>query len=155
MLVYIIDAFNLIHKVPELKASGTPHRALIGYLRRRRLTGSSNNRVIIVFDGNMVSDIGRVESGFEIFFSGQGSADDIIKSKVSGIKGKSEVIVVSDDRQIRDSIRSQGARALHILEFVKSKTKKKKEPDTKDISYSLQQEITEELRKIWLSEHRE
>jgi|TARA_B100000315_G_C14543613_1_gene572141 predicted RNA-binding protein with PIN domain len=153
MLVYIIDGFNLIHKVPALKSALTPQRALIDYIRRRRLTGSKNNRVIIVFDGNMVSDIKRKESGFEVFFSGQGSADEIIKSKVSATKGKSEIIVVTDDRQIRDFILREGARALHVREFLKSKTKKKEDHHTKDISYSLQQEITEELRKTWLSEH--
>ena len=153
MLVYIIDGFNLIHKVPSLKASSFPQRALIDYISQNHLTGSRNNQVIIVFDGNMPDGVKRREAGFEIMFSGQASADDLITTKVSSLKPKSEVVVVSDDRQIKDFIKRQGARSCGVLDFIKKKQKPKSREKDKDISYSLQYEITQELRKSLLDKH--
>jgi predicted RNA-binding protein with PIN domain len=149
MLLYIIDGFNIVHKVPSLKNSFTPHRDLIHYIKRNRLTGSRNNKVIIVFDGRTVRDIR--ESEFEVVFSGDVSADEVIKNKVDKVRNKSEVIVVSDDREIREYVRKVRVSSVRVADFIKTKKRKFKKND-KEISYSLQREITEELKKIWLKE---
>ena len=150
MLRYIIDAFNLVHRVKSLKSSDTPHRDLIRYIRTNKLTGSKNNKVIVVFDGRINDDALREKGDFEVVFSGQISADEIIKKRVDKIKNKSETVVVSDDRQIRDITKRQGARSCRIADFLK--TKSKTQESEKEISYGLQHEITEELRRIWLKE---
>lgn len=153
MLVYIIDGFNLIHKVPKLKNSSFPQKALVDYIRLNNLTGSKNNQVIIVFDGYMPAGFITNEAGFKTLFGSGKSADELIKSKVSGIRQKSEVVVVSDDRQIKDFIRRLGARSLSTLDFIKRKTREKPGESEKDISYSLQYEITQALRKSLLDKH--
>ena len=89
MLRYIIDAFNLVHRVKSLKNSDTPHRDLIRYIRTNKLTGSKNNKVIVVFDGRINDDALREKGDFEVVFSGQISADEIIKKRVDKIKNKS------------------------------------------------------------------
>jgi len=155
MLVYIIDGFNLIHKVPKLKNSSFPQKALVDYIRLNKLTGSRNNQVVIVFDGYMPAGITAKEAGFKILFSAAKSADELIKSKVASTRQKSEVVVVSDDRQIKDFIKLQGARSLGTLDFIKKKPKKMPVEGDKDISYSLQYEITEDLRKSLLDKHSE
>jgi len=153
MLVYIIDAFNLVHRVKSLKSSDTPHRDLIRYIRTNKLTGSWSNKVIVVFDGRVNEDALRERGDFEVVFSGELSADEIIKKRVDRTKNRSETVVVSDDRQIRDITKRQGARSYRIDDFIK--TRKKEEKSEKEISYGLQHEITEELRKIWLKEEDE
>ena len=153
MLVYIIDGFNLVHRVKSLKNSTTPHRDLIRYIRTNKLTGSKNNKVIVVFDGRVNDDALREKGDFEVVFSGQISADEVIKKRLEKIKNKSETVVVSDDRQIREATKRQGARSYRIADF--TKTKKKSERSEKEISYGLQYEITEELRRIWLKEEDE
>ncbi|MFH1505080.1 MAG: NYN domain-containing protein [Candidatus Omnitrophota bacterium] len=150
MLVYIIDGFNLVHRIPAVKKSSQPRLDLIRYIKIKKLTGSSNNKVIIVFDGGFDSIAGQ-EAGYEIVFSGSRSADEVIMSRVEKMKNKSEIIVVTDDREIRDSIKSQGAKICRTADFINNKLKKIKEED-KDISYTLQNEITKEMRKIWLKE---
>ena len=150
MLVYIIDGFNLIHKVNSLKRSSRPHSDLIHFIKNKKLTGSRNNKVIIVFDGKPCHEAKMIAPEFEILFSHQIKADAIIKTKLARLNNKSEVIAVSDDREIKDAARKEGARVCRICDFIKAKTKVKEEIKGKDISYSLQQEITEELRKIWL-----
>ena len=149
MLVYIIDGFNLVHSIPDLKNSDNPHTDLIHYIKANRLTGSRNNKVVIAFDGGVNSE-SVLEREFEIIFSGRGSADDLIVERLKKIKNKSETIVVSNDRQIRDAVKRQGAKSLKVADFIK----KKKRPRSlsKEISYTLEHEITEEMRKIWLGD---
>jgi len=151
MLLYIIDGYNLTHKVKSLKNSSTPQADLIRYLAKNRLTGSKNNKVIIVFDGNLEPGLRQRLGFFQVFASGQNSADDLIKKKAELANNKSEVVVVTDDRALRDSVRRFGVKLCRIAEFISKKQKKTAQPE-KDISHSLQHEITEEMRKIWLNE---
>ena len=160
MLVYIIDAFNLAHKIPQLNNSSSIHTDLINYIHRYSLTGSKNNKAIIVFDGNFNPEV-KKESQFQVLFSSDKSADDIIKNIVYQIKttkkpcAASEAIVVTDDRSIRDYAKTNGVPCAHIKEFLKEDAVKNKNivgnGNEKEISYPLQQEITEEMRKIWLA----
>lgn len=151
MLVYIIDGYNLIHRVTSLKNSERPQAELIRYIEKNSLTGSKTNRVIIVFDGNLDPALTQQFRSFKIIGSGTLSADEVIKKKVAQAKNKSQIVVVSDDRDIRDSIRQLGAKPCHLVDFIKKKPKEIKE-EAKEISYTLQHEITEELRKIWLDD---
>ena len=153
MLVYIIDGYNLTHKVAALKKSDTPQSELVAYIQKNRLTGSRNNKVIIVFDGNLQPGLKSQHAGFcELISSGSSSnADGVIKKKVLTIKPRSEVVVVTDDREIVSAVKKSGARVLSVSAFIQKK-KLKLNPEAKDISYSLQHEITEEMRKIWLKD---
>ena len=150
MLVYIIDGFNVVHRIPTLKSSSNPWQDLISYIRQKKLTGSKNNRVCIVFDGNPCPDV-LGERQYQILFSCEREADDIIKERIQRAKNKRQLVVVSDDREIRDFAKRHDATSLRVMDFIKVKKNPKKE-EGKDISYSVQQEITEELRKIWLKE---
>lgn len=148
MLAYIIDGFNLVHKIPSVKKSITPHIDLIRYIKAKKLTGSANNKVTIVFDGKVNFEAAG-EAVFKVFFSQGKTADDVIKGILEKTKNKSETVVVSDDREIRDFTKRLRAKSCRVAEFIKTAPKAKKEED-KEISYSLQNEITEEMRKIWL-----
>ncbi len=153
MLVFIIDAFNLIYKVPRLRNSNTPHKELLHFIKNNNLTGSSRNRVEIIFDGAISHDLVNMYHNFKVTFSNQITADEVIKSKLEDAKNPRQVVVVSDDRQIQSYARRAGAKISKISEFIrlkdKTNAKKGSEVNTKDISFSLQHEITEEMRKIW------
>lgn len=151
MLVYIIDGFNLAHKIPSIKKSASPQRDLIQYIYLHKLTGSNNNKVIIVFDGYMPAMF-QSECQFEIIYSGQKTADDVIKQRLDNLKNRSQIIVVTDDREIRDYVKQKCAVSVRVGEFLKEKKIAKPE-NRKDISYVLQKEITDELRKVWLKEN--
>ena len=156
MLWYIIDGWNLVHKIPSIKGKPFAWKELIFFIKRNRLTGSRNNKVTIVFDGTTDLDSIREEKEFEIIFSQDKSADEIINSKVSSYKNKSLVCVISDDRQIISHTRTCGASFLRSSQFLKIKKKKssgkESEEASKDISYTTKRQITEELRRIWLKE---
>jgi len=150
MLWYIIDGWNLANSISELEKDSEPHLNLLRYLKAKRLTGSSNNKVTVVFDG--MPKLGGTERDIEVIFSQAQSADDIIKQTMTKSQKKKQMVVVSDDREIRDCARSLGVRIMRCGDFVKTKQKKRSAGDEKNISYRLQREITEELRKKWLNE---
>jgi len=146
-----VDGWNIINKVLPLKTSLSPPQELISYIRRNRLTGSRNNKVTVVFDGKEWKDI--YEREFEIIFTGEISADEVIKRKVEKYKYKKQIVVISDDRQIIEFIKREGATSQKIEEFVRKKKKnKKRNIFEKEIDEALQNQITEELKKIWLNE---
>lgn len=156
MLLYIIDGFNLVHKIPSIKNSDIPQLELIRHIKKHKLTGSPNNKVIVIFDGSFQLQA-RNEAEFEVLFSGEVSADDLIKAKIDKIKNSkypmSEVIVVSDDRELRDYAKKQGAVSQRAGDFLSlSREDSKGKEASKDISYTLQKEITDEMRRIWLKE---
>ena len=153
MLLYIIDGFNLVHKIPQVKRSTRPRQDLITYINDKKLTGSPNNKVLIVFDGYPPDDF-YFRGRFQVVFSNELSADEIIMTRLGSAGNKSEVIVVSDDREIRDAARAAKARVCRTKDFIyqPAKAKSQSKEKTKDISYTLQKEITDELRKHWLGE---
>ncbi|MFA5271466.1 MAG: NYN domain-containing protein [Candidatus Omnitrophota bacterium] len=158
MLLYIIDGFNLVHKIPSVRGSESPQFELIQYIKKNKLGGSFRNSVVIIYDGMPQANVAG-EREFQIIFSQGRSADELIKQRIDKIKsnGKypiSEVVVVSDDREIREHAIKSGAVSLRTMDFLKVKKESSKEykQEDKDISFPLQREITEELRKIWLKE---
>jgi predicted RNA-binding protein with PIN domain len=152
MLVYIIDAFNLIHKIGSMCDSSTPHNDLINFIKTNRLIGSSNNRVVIVFDGHEGPGVypGRE---YQLVFSGDRTADDEIKERVLKAKNKSQLIVVSDDRDVRGFARREGAQVKSTGEFLSKPVRPisfRAPGDEKEISYDRRMKINRELEKIWV-----
>lgn len=150
MLKYIIDGYNMLHKISSLKGSVSPQAGLINYIKQNGLTGSRNNKVTVVFDGHGGNDFLQ-EKEFTVFYSGDKTADDVIKGKVAASRNKQQIIVVSDDREIRDYVKSEGARILRISDFV-SKKPRSGPIDERPISCSQAIEINEEMEKIWLKQ---
>jgi predicted RNA-binding protein with PIN domain len=153
MLWYIIDGWNVIHKVQKLRGAHSPCEELMHYIRKHKLTGSINNRVTAIFDGRFDLPLEALGGGpFHIVFSGEKSADDVIKDKVARYKNKKQVVVVTDDREIRHSVKLRGVRCLSVKEFISKKKKKASPQEEKTIDYKTRTDITEELKKIWLRE---
>lgn len=151
MLWYIIDGWNLIHKVIPLKKSPFPQNELITYIKRNKFTGSKNNRVSIVFDGRGNRQEFKKEREFEIVFSEDKTADEVIKNAAQRHKNKKQLRIVSDDREIIDFVKMVGAGVLKIDDFVKAnKSKKTCKKEDKKLSYSLERKINEELSSLWL-----
>ncbi len=115
--VLLIDGYNVIHRAPELKAS------LKGGLEnaRNRLalqvsTWSQTHpafECVIVFDGDLKYVGGREVhlAGIRCIFSRKShDGDDEIIRYVKNFKGRtSDIIVVSDDNNVRNNCRAHGA----------------------------------------------
>ncbi len=154
-LHFIIDGYNLIKHRSFSPAANIhdPRFALIQFLRNNKPCGSPKNKVTIVFDGySQDSSLRGLE--FEVIFSCQDSADQRIKKIVERARLPKSLVVVSDDRQIRDFARLCGAACLGVEEFL-APGEKKKSPRQDDsvkteLSCAEARRINEELKKLWL-----
>jgi len=159
-LQYIIDAYNIINhpqfKPPSRGFSGV-QASLAAFIRMNKLTGSRQNKVILVFDGypKAGQDIPE-EPGLLCLFSRVIEADEKIKKLVEESAQPGNIIVVSDDRQVQQGARLLRAQICGVKEFICGKQNKgrpssiSEEEDDNKISYSKMQKINAELKKRWL-----
>jgi predicted RNA-binding protein with PIN domain len=162
-LQYIIDGYNIINH-PLFSRSpkqGKDCRIdLLHFISSKRLCGSPKNKVTIVFDGfSPVSrdfDLNYAAEGF--IFSHESSADDVIKDLVESSKQPKNIIVVSDDKDIRISVKFSGASVLGVEEFITSKERseasKKGHFSSSEAKPELNRieifKINQELERKWL-----
>lgn len=154
MREYIIDAFNLFHKIPSLKNSAMPHAELVQYIIRGRLTGSLNNKVTIIFDGHEANHVSG--GGYRIVYSGDRKADDIIKEIVKRSPKKEQLVVVSDDNEVANFAKMEGAVSQRTGEFLRTgsggaaKPNKETASDDRGLDRASMTNITKELEKLWV-----
>jgi len=91
-------------------------------------------------------------------FSRKISADRKIEMLVEESADRKNIIVVSDDREIKLTSKCQGARSIGVEEFIGPK-KKAHEPGKGELakpvlSYSSIHKINEELSSIWLEKRK-
>lgn len=159
-LQYLIDGYNLLHSPYFQYPPGNnkdSRVALLEFIRARKLTGSSKNKVTVVFDG-YCGELSpeRERLGMGVIFSGDESADDRIKKEVERALNRKVLVVVSDDREIGFFARQAGARHLGLEGFAGVKKKQGKgcsgnEGATSELSYSQKHKIDEEMKKMWLN----
>ncbi|MHB8155348.1 MAG: NYN domain-containing protein [Candidatus Omnitrophota bacterium] len=159
-LQYIIDAYNLINHPafkPVSKSALNIQHALADFIRLKRLTGSKNNRLVLVFDGYPPpsDDIPR-EDGLLCMFSRNQEADELIKKIVQDSASPKNIIVVSDDREVQLTSRFLHAGICNVGEFIGGKKGNKSATDLESaavdfkLSYAKMEKINAELRKKWL-----
>ena len=103
-LQYIIDAYNLINHPafkPVSKSALNIQYALADFIRSNKLTGSKNNRLILVFDGfSPPAEEVPSQNGLLCMFSRTKEADELIKRIVEDSVCPKNIVVVSDDKKI-------------------------------------------------------
>ncbi|MFH1655847.1 MAG: NYN domain-containing protein [Candidatus Omnitrophota bacterium] len=154
-LHYVLDGYNIIKQLPsqskkKLKFS---RNALIQFIEENRPQGSNKNKVTVVFDGKEDILPYKIATSSEVIFTKNESADDRIKKIVEKAKNPKQLVVVTDDRELRFSVRLNGAKLMSVVEFISAKNKgRQKEPkeDREVIPVDVERAITEELKNIWL-----
>ena len=155
-LHYIVDGYNIIkHDAfsPNLKTRLDSKSGLLSFIRNNQLTGSQKNTLKIVFDGYPDTYWQGNKEKDEVVFSGDISADEKIIKLLEKNSRPKDVIVVSDDRELRFLARSLGAKVLAVEDFIclKEKTPKRKNEEAEtELTFSQKHDINEELRKLWL-----
>ncbi|MBU0503275.1 MAG: NYN domain-containing protein [Candidatus Omnitrophota bacterium] len=159
-LQYVVDGYNVIRHASfyPSKKIRDPKYSLVEYIKNNRLCGSLKNKVIIVFDGFPDAGYSREHiCGFEIRFSRETNADDVIKKMLEKELNPRNTLVVSDDREIKFFIRSLGAKPVSVEEFLRKsegkgigRGKDKNENIKIDLNYTQVHDIDEELKKLWL-----
>jgi len=156
MLHFIVDGYNLINKIAEIKNLSLSDKRsyLVFLLEDFRRTTSLNNKISVVFDGRedvISSEV--LSRRIEVMFSKGESADLLIKKLVKNSPNPRNILVITEDKAIINYVRSRGANSEKSSEFLKNlkkKLKKKRElEDNFKIDTFKAYQITEELRRIW------
>lgn len=158
-LQYVIDGYNIINHPlfnPVDRNSQDPGLRLLGFITSKRLTGSNKNKITIVLDGYPGPNSSALCGGnADIVYSRKISADEKIKRIIEEHSGRKNIIVVSDDKEIKFAVRLLGARHQGVGDFIGSKEKKasrhkEKESPKHELNYTQIHTINEELREKWL-----
>ena len=157
-LQFIIDGYNIIHhpcfRQLIAKQIKSPKIQLIEFIRINKLCGSLKNKITAVFDGYsdlaFSKEVEKVDMG--IIFSRKESADEEIKKMVEESDNPKNTVVVSDDKEIRFFVKSMGAKAMGVEEFIKGKEKSPRNNISlkPELTYTQMHKINQELKSIWL-----
>lgn len=118
-MIIIIDAYNLFKQVAQssLLTEAEIHHftALL-----KRYAATTGHRLLVVFDGGPYQFISRTRlSGLELIYAGyKQSADDVIKDLI-GEYAQMASLVVSSDREIRQTASAYSMEHISSLEFYK------------------------------------
>ena len=166
-LEYIVDGYNVIHNrlfAQVNNRASSPRLGLLECILCQRLTGSSRNRVTVVFDGYPQAGYADAEfpSIIRVIFSEDKTADERIAYIVEHASNPKNMVVVSDDNEIRYFIKSLRAKSLSVEEFFTPFFKKetrlsrlgadedKRNCTKHELSFSQKRQINQELKKLWL-----
>ena|SRR3990167_8826682 len=154
-LHFVIDGYNLIKQTAVLNKINLEdsREALIRFLKIRRPQG--NNPVTVVFDGIEGGFYCRDISNIEVIFSSHQSADDRIKRMVERSPNPKNMVVVTNDREIRSFAEDHRAQIKKVEEFLAKFNPKSANPrsdDNKALSPQKASEITEEMKRVWLKQ---
>ncbi|MFH1355125.1 MAG: NYN domain-containing protein [Candidatus Omnitrophota bacterium] len=157
-LQYVIDGYNVI-KHPFITLKNKLYKdsrlSLLEFIRMNRLTGSLKNRVIVVFDGYPDRWESDNSTSISVVYSRKISADEKIVKIIQEYSDHKNIIVVSDDKEIRFSVRSYGVKVLGVEEFINKKERSSFREDSSskpELTHTLMHQINQELRKLWLKE---
>ncbi|MDP3731872.1 MAG: NYN domain-containing protein [Candidatus Omnitrophota bacterium] len=160
-LQYVIDAYNIINHntfTPIRKKIKDPQRALLEFIKNRIWGKNPKSKITVVFDGYpKVSAQNLEEAGIDVVFSREETADARIKMMVETSKNPKDIVVVSDDREIIFFIKSVGASAIGVEEFIipeENPQRKKEDPIKPELNYSQISKINEELKALWVDRGR-
>jgi len=157
---YILDGYNITKQVETLNSKELKYQRdwLIKMLIEDKPQGSYKNKVVVVFDGKY--EIGAQKHleyknyNIEVLFTSHSLADEEIKNLVRLDKNKKDIIVVSNDKDLRRYVSYYGAKVLSVQEFLNRVKKLKQKPSSfhkykQEISYKDIEKINKEIRKYY------
>ena len=165
---YLLDGNNILKSTPEFLqlADGNFIRAqyeLVAHTAKILCSKGTENFACVFFDGTGLNYKFRPPPNTKIVFSKEKTADSLIIAEIKRLhnlrmqgKYEGEVIVVSDDHEIREAARIFGVMNWRTAEFAiklfpqaKKKIRPLSKPVEKIISPAHQEKITEELKKYY------
>ncbi|HPN37977.1 MAG TPA: NYN domain-containing protein [Melioribacteraceae bacterium] len=114
---YLIDGNNLLHKIPKLSRNNNTDSRLTLALKVDRYFTGKNIICTIVFDGHR-KDIIRTNK-IRIEYSGNLTADDVIRNEIERAKNTKLLTVISSDNGITDLAKVCSCEIIKSEEFSK------------------------------------
>ena len=124
-MIYILDAYNVIHKIPRLevmlnKDLRSSRDALVELCSKLAAARGDISKMILVFDGKSeFQDLPQIAPPkIQLIFSETGEdADERIVAVLDQLSKETNKCVVSDDNFVRNHARAYETRILSVSEF--------------------------------------
>lgn len=163
---FLVDGYNVIHKVPELvpqagKLLEDSRDGLIRFIVEQRPHGSLRNSITVVFDGSESVCALPVPGEVRVLFSRGETADDLIKRLIEESANPREMVLVSDDRDLQFHARAHAVDVWGVERFVlqglkdtpmareKKARRAASKTEGKVISEVFKDRVNRELERIW------
>jgi len=151
---YLIDGYNVIHKIPELKnALETNLEKARNLLIRRILTYLATKKIEItlVFDGDNVGYVGNPyerKKRLHIYYShAPEKADPLIKRIIRQKANSAQLILVTEDHELLNFGKSYGVTGISPSQFYQLL---RKETQQNQLDQKFDKPMTEEELATWL-----
>ena len=158
-MIYLLDAFNLIYKFPELEENmyrGELVEARRGLLKKmKELRGRLKKppEIHLFFDGKRKSgDSIQNEKISEMFvyYSHEESADFQIKEYVNACPSPGEVLVVSSDKDIIQHVKKHRCHSKTSEEFAEWVNRELSPPENKEPEKDANPKVSENEVGFWM-----
>ena len=132
---YLIDGYNVIHAIPELKSVWVQHpegHAARGHLLEMAVAilSSPNNQVSLIFDGkgdDLAMEHSRDDPSLAVIYTSKSqSADGCIEQMLDRSQHPEELIVVTGDNLICEAARARKAMDVSPGEFYDEVTSRRR-----------------------------
>lgn len=160
-LTLILDAYNVIHLIPELERTldvslENARGALIRYCRHFQESKGNIRKMVLVFDGtrrreSFWDNASSYEGECEIIFSDTDqTADDKIVELLEKLERPETAAVVSSDNYVANNARAHQVRVISVREFEAAVSGGKDHQAQRPVGLDPQaaREITEEYRNF-------
>lgn len=150
----IVDGYNVLMqmKLKEKKLENKRNRLIKILNQRHKMFGG----ITVVFDGKdeVEGSYIKQKSAVKVVYTKGESADDWIKSAIEKNKNPREIMLATDDREVRDFARMRGCKYISSPDFIEKIIPRQKElphEPEKDtfVDSEKAKAITEELKKKW------
>ncbi len=157
-MIYILDAYNVIHKIRSLERAlekdlRTSRDLLISLCSRFAANRGDISKIILVFDGKSeFRDLPQANTPkIQLIFSETGEdADERIILVLEDLTRNAAKCVVSDDNFVRNQARAHQTRVMPVAEFevlLQGTAPKRKGGQADPVSFSLPQKLADEITR--------
>jgi predicted RNA-binding protein with PIN domain len=145
---YLIDGYNVLYAFPKMPPGTWEARrnALLQWLAKEKPHG--NNAVTVVFDSHEGTGNRMRQGEMEVVYTAGETADDWISAQARTAKNPRALVVISNDKGIRDLVRGTGARWMSAESFIQKKSSRQVSP----VEKPKLDDITKEFEDRWLKD---
>lgn len=155
---FLIDGYNLMKKMqlPKCHEFEQERNEFLLEIKRFSMMQSQRNKISVIFDGSPrymhFQDLSN--DNIDVRFSLDVEADDIIIEKVENAKNAKQIVVVTEDRRIINSVKERGATILRSTDFISQLADKKAKVQSKSVNLNHipernKQAINNEILDAW------
>ena len=153
-LTVLVDGYNVLHRQASVVQAASLEAARTALIARVRTFTHARpvHDIVVVFDASgapLPAERGGQGGGVAVYFAPD--ADAYVRARVRACRAPRALLVVSDDRAIRDTARACGVECLSAAAFLRQTAARSvnRPPERERLAPEAARRITDELKRHW------